>query len=114
MQGWQHCSSHDLYPGHWFEACVIEISSCYHSGWHFALLCDVSDVTINETFLLELLLCCVTYVTDQYSPVSYLRSGPIHISQNNWTIYRSFEIVLKWGLSVGLELKSNVLCKPLL
>ena len=29
------------------------------------------------------------------------------------TVHRSFEIILEWVLSIGLEFKSNVLCKPI-
>jgi len=28
-------------------------------------------------------------------------------------VYGSFEIILDWVLSIGLEFKSNVLCKPI-
>jgi len=37
----------------------------------------------------------------------------IHISPSYQTVYRSFEILLEWVLSIGLEFKSNVLCKPI-
>jgi len=33
-----------------FQACVTEISIWFHSGWHLALLCNVSDVTMKEKF----------------------------------------------------------------
>ena len=39
--------------------------------------------------------------------------GLIHISPSYQTVYRSFEIILEWVLSIGLEFKSNVLCKPI-
>ena len=45
------------------------------------------------------------------TPVNPPRLRLIHISPNYQTVYRSFEIILEWVLSVGLELKSNVLCK---
>jgi len=37
----------------------------------------------------------------------------INISRGYWTIFRPFEIVLEWELSLGLEFKSNILCKPI-
>jgi len=46
-------------------------------------------------------------------PVNPPRLGLIHISPNYQTVYRSFEIILEWVLSIGLEFKSNVLCKPI-
>ena len=36
-----------------------------------------------------------------------------HISPSYQTVYRSFEIILKWVLTIGLELKLNILCKPI-
>jgi len=42
------------------------------------------------------------------APVSPLRTRLIHI-RIYWTIYRWFEIFLEWELSIGLEVKSNVL-----
>jgi len=38
---------HSMQP---FEACIIKNSIWFHSGWHLALLYDVSDVTTNEMF----------------------------------------------------------------
>jgi len=35
----------------------------------------------------------------------------IHISPSYQTVYRSFEIILEWVLSIGLVFKSNVLCQ---
>ena len=37
----------------------------------------------------------------------------IHISPSYQIAYRSFEIILEWVLSIGLEFKSNVLCKSI-
>jgi len=31
-----------------FDAYVTEFSICFHSGWHLALLCDGSDITMTE------------------------------------------------------------------
>ena len=42
------------------------------------------------------------------APVSSLRNRIIHINPSYWTIYRSFEIILEWKLSIGLEFDSNV------
>jgi len=36
-----------------------------------------------------------------------------HISPSYWTNYRSFEIILLWGLSIGLEFKFNAVCKSI-
>jgi len=47
------------------------------------------------------------------TPVSPLRARLIHISPSYWTIYRSFEIILEWKLSIGLKYKSNFLCKSI-
>ena len=43
------------------------------------------------------------------SPSKSLRTRLIHVSPSYWTTYCSFEIILEWGLSIGLELKLNVL-----
>jgi len=84
-----------------------------HSGWHYR--------------------CCVTLATQQWMgvlmaarpllrnarhrtmimPVNPPRLRLIHISPSYQTVYRSFEIILEWVLSIGLEFKSNVLCKPI-
>jgi len=47
------------------------------------------------------------------SPSKPLCTRSMHISSSCWTriIYRSFEIILEWGLSIGLEFKSNVQSK---
>jgi len=47
------------------------------------------------------------------TPVNPLRLKLIHISPSYSTVYRSFEIILEWTPSIGLEFKSNVLCKPI-
>ena len=47
------------------------------------------------------------------TPVNLPRLRLIHISPSYQTVYRSFEIILEWVLSIGLEFKSNVLCKPI-
>ena len=45
------------------------------------------------------------------TPVNTPSLRLIHISPSYQTVYRSFEIILEWVLSIGLEFKSNVLCK---
>jgi len=47
------------------------------------------------------------------TPVGSLRTRLIHISPSYWTIYRSFEIILEWEQSIGLECMTNVLCKSI-
>ena len=47
------------------------------------------------------------------TPVNPPRLRLIHISPNYQTVYRSFEIIVEWVLSIELEFKSNVLCKPI-
>jgi len=47
------------------------------------------------------------------TPVNPPRLRLIHISMSYQTVCRSFEIILEWVLSIGLEFKSNVLCKPI-
>ena len=47
------------------------------------------------------------------TPVNPPRLRLVHISPSYQTVYRSFEIIFELILSVGLEFKSNVLCKPI-
>jgi len=48
------------------------------------------------------------------TPVSLLRTRLIHIiTRVAVQFYASFEIILEWELSIGLEFKSNVLCKSI-
>jgi len=37
------------------------------------------------------------------TPISPLRTRLIHIILSCWTIFRSFEIILDWELSIGME-----------
>jgi len=46
-----------------FDACVTEISICFHSSWHYRCPVTLCYVTINEKFSWWLLHCRVTYVT---------------------------------------------------
>jgi len=41
------------------------------------------------------------------------RTRLIHTSPSYWTIHRSFEIIPEWELSIGLEYKSNAVCKSI-
>jgi len=47
------------------------------------------------------------------TPVNPPRLRLIHISPSYPTVHRSFEIILEWTPSIGLESKSSVLCKPI-
>jgi len=48
------------------------------------------------------------------TPVSLLRTRLIHIiTRVAVQFYASFEIILEWELSIGLEFKSHVLCKSI-
>ena len=47
------------------------------------------------------------------TPINPPRLRLIHISPSYRTVYRSFESILEWVLSIGMEFKSNVLCKPI-
>jgi len=104
-------SSRDLY-WHWgqpFEACVTEISIFLSYWMAVSLLCDVRYVTTNE-FSWELVYCCVTHVTEQWStPVGTLPTRFIHIIPSCWIIHRSFGIILEWELSTGMEWNSNLM-----
>ena len=48
------------------------------------------------------------------TPVNPPRLRLIHISPSYQTVYRSFEIILEWALSIGLEFKSLFYANPLL
>ena len=58
------------------------------------------------------LLCKVRHRA-MITPVIPLRTSLIRITQRYWTIYRSFEIIFEWELSIELVFKSDVLCKPI-
>ena len=47
------------------------------------------------------------------TPVSPLPTRLIHISPSYWTMFLSFEIILKQEQSIGLEFKFNVLYKSI-
>jgi len=44
-------------------------------------------------------------------PSKPLRTRLIYNSPSYWTVDRSFEIILEWELSIGLEFKCSVLGK---
>jgi len=46
-------------------------------------------------------------------PFSSLCTRLIHICPIYRAIYRSFEIILEWEESIGLEFKSNLVCKSI-
>jgi len=46
-------------------------------------------------------------------PVNPPRHRHVHISPSYPAVYRSLEIILERVLSIGLEFRSNVLCKPI-
>ena len=82
------------------------------SGWHY--LCSVTLATQQWMKVLmgaRRLLRNARHRTMITPLPPHLRL--IHISPSYQTVYRSFEILLEWVLSIGLEFKSNVLCKPI-
>jgi len=84
-----------------------------HSGWHYR--CSVTLATQQWMRVLmraRPLLRNARHRT-MIMPVKPPRLRLIHISPSYQTVYRSFEIILEWVLSIGLEFKSNVVCKPI-
>ena len=84
-----------------------------HSGWHYR--CSVTLATQQWMRVLigaRLLLRNARHRT-MITPVNPPRLRLIRISPSYQTVYRSFEIILEWVLSIGLEFKSSVLCKPI-
>ena len=84
-----------------------------HSGWHYR--CSVTLATQQWMRVLmgaRPLLRNARHRT-MITPVNPPRLRLIHISPSYQTVYRSFEIILEWVLSIGLEFKSNVVCKPI-
>ena len=84
-----------------------------HSGWHYR--CSVTLAT--QQWMRVLMVARPLLRNSHHKSMITLVNPPrlrlIHISPSYQTVYRSFEIILEWGLSVGLEFKSNVLCKPI-
>ena len=84
-----------------------------HSGWHYR--CSVTLATQQWMRVLmgaRPLLHNARHRT-MITPVNPPRLRLIHNSPSYQTVYRSFEIILECVLSIGLEFKSNVLCKPI-
>ena len=84
-----------------------------HSGWHYR--CSVTLATQQWMRVLmwaRPLLRNARHRT-MITPVNPPRLRLIHVSPSYQTVYRSFEIILEWVMSIGLEFKSNVLCKSI-
>ena len=84
-----------------------------HSGWHYR--CSVTLATQQWMRVLmgtRPLLRNARHRT-MITPVNPPRLRLIHINPSYQTVFRSFEIILERVLSIGLEFKSNVLCKPI-
>ena len=84
-----------------------------HSGWHYPC-----SVTLATQQWMRVLMGARPLLRKarhriMITPVNPPRLRLIHISPRYQTVYRSFEIMLEWVLSIGLEFKSNVLCKPI-
>ena len=78
-----------------------------HSGWHYR--CSVTLATQQWMRVLmgaRPLLRNARHRT-MITPVNPPRLRLIHISPSYQTVYRSFEIIPEWVLSIGLEFKSN-------
>jgi len=58
-------------------------------------------------------LLCYARHKPMMTPISPLRTRLIDFSPSYWTIFCSFEIILKWELSIGVDFKVNVLCKSI-
>jgi len=84
-----------------------------HSGWHYRC-----SVTLATQQWMRVLMGARPMLRNgchraMITPVNPPRLRLIHISSSYQTVYRLFEIILEWVLSIGLEFKSNVLCKPI-
>jgi len=91
-----------------FEVCVTEVSICFHSGWHYR--CSVTLVTqqaMRSSHDTPPLLRNARHRAT-ITPGSPVRIRLIHTSSSYWTIYRSFEIILEWRPSTGLEFKCSM------
>jgi len=95
-----------------FGACITEISIC--SFWlALSLLRDVGYATMNAVLMRARPLLRNARHRTMVTPVNPSHLRLIHISPSYQIVYRSFEIILEWVLSIGLEFKSSVLCKPI-
>ena len=84
-----------------------------YSGWH-----DHCSVTLATQQWIRVLMGTRPLLGNarhrtMITPVNPPRLRLIHISPNYQIVYRSFEIILEWVLSIGLEYQSNGLCKPI-
>ena len=84
-----------------------------HSGWHYRW-----SVTLATQQWMRVLMGTRPLLRNarhrtMITPVNPPRLRLIHISPSHQKVYRSFEIILEWVLSIGLEFKYNVLCKPI-
>jgi len=96
------------------QPCITEMYIC------FALIVAGTIVALwrwlrnNEWEVLgELVYCFVTYVTKQWYHKLVLCAMESLLARVYGKKFRSFEIVLEWELSIGLEFKFNVLCKSI-
>ena len=84
-----------------------------HSGWHYR--CSVTLAA--QQWMRVLMGARLLLLNPRRRTMITLANPPrlrlIHVSPSYQTVYRSFEIILEWVLSIGLEFKSNVLCKPI-
>jgi len=107
---WAHHATYTLWMQP-FGACITEISIC--PFWlALSLLHDVGYATMRVLMGARPLLRNARHRTMR-TPVNPPRLRLIHLSPSYQTVYRSFEIILEWVLSIGLEFKSNILCKPI-
>ena len=84
-----------------------------HSGWHY-----LWSVMLARQQWMRVLMGARPLLRNarhrtMITPVNPPRLRLIHISPSYQTVYRSFAIILEWVLSIGLEFKYNVLCKPI-
>jgi len=83
-----------------------------HSGWHYRCSVTLTTQQWMRVFMGARPLLRNARHRTMIMPVNPPRLRLIHISPSYQTVYRSFGIILEWVLSIGLEFKSNVPCKP--
>jgi len=84
-----------------------------HSGWHYRCSVTLATRQWMRVLMGARPLLRNTRHRTMIMPVNPPRLRLIHINPSYQIVYRSFEIILEWVLSTGLEFKSNVLCKPI-
>jgi len=84
-----------------------------HSGWHYCCSVTLATQQWMRVLMGARPLLRNTRHRTMITPVNPPRLRLIHISPSYQIVYRSFEIILEWILSIRLEFKSNVLCKPI-